>query len=342
MGGLVRALGIPPSMTASLPARPRRSPERVRRLTAADMELQVPGAQQAEANGVLPTDPLPQDDPMLATVRELLEIFGGVIFVGPPGTSKSWYAARVGRALADGDESRVRLIQFHPSYQYEDFVEGFVPKEGGGFALLPKHLLQLCERASVDPDHRYIMVIDELSRGDPGRIFGEALTYVERTKRGLAFSLASGRSCTIPGNLVFLATMNPLDRGVDEVDAAFERRFGKIAMDPDPGLLEEQLVENGVDDALRTRILRFFSRALNRARDNPFGAIGHTFFMNVTDEASLHRLWDHQLRFVFEKAYQLDPDGLREIRKQWQLIFQPDGEAASAPDTDGDSAPAEG
>jgi len=285
------------------------------------MGLAMPAQGAAAPAAGSTTSALPDDDPMLATVRSLLETFGGVIFVGPPGTSKSWYAARVARGLADGDESRVRFIQFHPSYQYEDFVEGFVPRAGGNFELVPKHLLEWARRAAADPAHNHVLVIDELSRGDPGRIFGEALTYVEKTKRGLTFHLASGEACMIPDNLVFLATMNPLDRGVDEVDAAFERRFAKIAMDPDPALLEELLVEHGVDDGLRGRVVRFFTAAIARARENPFAAIGHTFFLNVTDEDSLHRLWDHQLKFVFDKAYQLDPDGLREIRAQWDRIF---------------------
>src|ERR1700752_4416883 len=100
----------------------------------------------------------------------------------------------------------------------------------------------------TDPTNSYVLVIDELSRADVGRVFGEALTYVERTKRELPFNIANGDLIKVPSNFVILATMNPFDRGVDEVDAAFERRFAKISMDPDKALLDEILTDNGMDD----------------------------------------------------------------------------------------------
>ncbi|HET6996984.1 MAG TPA: AAA family ATPase [Solirubrobacterales bacterium] len=265
--------------------------------------------------------PLSRADPRLAEVRELLEVFGGVIFSGPPGTSKSWIANKIGSVLA-GDPARVNFVQFHPSYQYEDFIQGFVPNElGDGFTMKAKTLLQMSIDASNDLDHTYVLVIDELSRADPGRVFGEALTYVEHSKRGLPFKLASGDSAIIPPNLVVLATMNPLDRGVDEVDAAFERRFAKIAMEADAGVLAKFLDSGGVEDPLRRRLLAFFSKVNAQAKRNPLSAVGHTFFIDVEDEQSLQRVWDYQLRFLFEKAYRLDPDGLTEVEADWKRIF---------------------
>jgi 5-methylcytosine-specific restriction protein B len=272
--------------------------------------------------------PLASGDARLAEVRELIKVYGGVIFSGPPGTSKSWYAAKIGSALTDHDDDRIAYVQFHPSYQYEDFIQGFVPNDtGDGFAMMPKAFLRMCLDAAKDPDHLYVLVIDELSRADPGRVFGEALTYVERSKRGLKFLLASGYEVSVPPNLVVLASMNPLDRGVDEVDAAFERRFAKIAMDPDAGLVAEFLDGNGVEDPLRKRILAFFTKVNANAKRNPLSAVGHTFFMDVYDEASLQRLWDYQLRFLFEKAYRLDPDGFAEIEADWKRIFSRPGDA---------------
>ncbi|MFN8164132.1 MAG: AAA family ATPase [Solirubrobacterales bacterium] len=263
-------------------------------------------------------------DPLLSDVRELLEIYGGVIFTGPPGTSKSWYASKIGWSVADQDEERITFLQFHPSYQYEDFMQGIVPREdGSGFELVDRPFLRMCRVAERNPGQSYVMVIDELSRADPGRVFGEALTYVERSKRGLPFHLAMGEQVVrVPDNLVILATMNPLDRGVDEVDAAFERRFAKIAMDPDAKQLEQFLVNNEVSEPLQKRILAFFGKTNARARLNPLGAVGHTFFMEVHDEASLEQLWEHQLRFLFAKAYRLNPEGLAEVKADWDRIFR--------------------
>jgi 5-methylcytosine-specific restriction protein B len=256
-----------------------------------------------------------------------------VIFSGPPGTGKSWTASKIGSALASGPD-RVAFVQFHPSYQYEDFIQGFVPnEEGDGFTMRAKVFLQMCIEAAENPDHTYVVVIDELSRADPGRVFGEALTYIERSRRGDKFLLASGQTAVIPPNLVILATMNPLDRGVDEVDAAFERRFAKIAMDPDPAILVEFLDRAGVEETLRRRLRAFFGKVNSQAKRNPLSAVGHTFFINVEDEESLQRVWDYQLRFLFEKAYRLDPDGLAQVEADWMRMFVPaedEGEPAGA------------
>ena len=278
----------------------------------------------SEPDSNRPDDPpLGSDDPRLAEVRQLLQTYGGVIFSGPPGTSKSWTASKIGYALA-GDRERVAFVQFHPSYQYEDFIQGFVPnKEGDGFTMRAKVFLQMCIDAAEDPDHTYVVVIDELSRADPGRVFGEALTYIERSRRGDEVLLASGQTAVIPPNLVVLATMNPLDRGVDEVDAAFERRFAKIAMDPDPAMLVEFLDRAGVEETLQRRLRAFFGKVNAQAKRNPLSAVGHTFFINAADEESLQRVWDYQLRFLFEKAYRLDPDGRAEVEADWMRIFAP-------------------
>lgn len=311
-------------------ARARLTPEKVRHLSAGDLGFAGPVSSfGTEVPVVLAVEPavepielLDDDDPVLQTVTDLLQTYGGIIFVGPPGTSKSWYAARVGNTLVDGDLSRLRFVQFHPSYQYEDFIQGFVPLEEGIFMLRDKHFVELCRLAAeLRPDEPVVLVIDELSRGDPGRVFGEALTYVERTKRGLSFTLASGTELQVPPNLVILATMNPLDRGVDEVDAALERRFAKIGMDPDDTILVRLLSEAGMADDLRDRVLEFFRGVNARSRANPHTALGHTYFAGISDEDGLRRLWQHQLRFHFDKAYRLDADGLATIYRLWDQVL---------------------
>jgi 5-methylcytosine-specific restriction protein B len=303
-----------------------RSPQPVRELDADALDIGSTEAIQEHGSN-RPDDPaLSPDDPLFQKVQQLLEIYGGVIFAGPPGTSKTWYASKIGKALVEQDDQRIVFLQFHPSYQYEDFVQGIVPRgDGSGFELVDKPFLRMCRAAEADPDHRYVLVIDELSRADPGRVFGEALTYVERSKRGLPFQLAMDeREVRVPDNLAILATMNPLDRGVDDVDAAFERRFAKIAMDPDATIVEEYLDKNNVTDPLRKRILAFFGKANARARQNPLAAIGHTFFMEVVDYVSLEQLWEHQLRFLLEKAYRLNPDGFNEVKADWERIYRND------------------
>lgn len=284
-------------------------------------------AADEEAAGLL--SEIGDDDDVLDQVLTLLaDGFGGIIFTGPPGTGKSWYAAQIAAKLADRVPERVRFIQFHASYQYEDFVEGYVPQEKGGFRLDPKHLLDMCRQAEEAEDKPCVLVIDELSRSDPGRVFGEALTYMESTRRGMEFRLASGRVASIPENLIFLTTMNPMDRGVDEVDAALERRFAKIAMDPNRDRLEGFLEENGMEEELRDRLLNFFDHL--QRHENPYCKVGHAYFRSVSDEDSLRRLWDHQLRFHMEKAFRLDPPGLRDVRGRWvNTVLKAPGQGSS-------------
>lgn len=259
-------------------------------------------------------------DDILRKVRDLVPDYAGVILTGPPGTSKTWYARQIAAALTDRDKARVRFVQFHPSYQYEDFVEGYVPRKNGkGFDLRNKHLLEMCRVAREYGDKTCVLVIDELSRSDPGRVFGEALTYIEPTQREVEFFLASGKRAKIPRNLFFIATMNPLDRGVDEVDAALDRRFAKIAMDPSPERLTVLLKQNGVNERLTNLVVNFFRFLLSNRNERC--RVGHAYFRAIRTEADLRRLWDHQLRFHMEKSFQVDRESFRLVEEQWNRTF---------------------
>lgn len=262
-----------------------------------------------------------ENDAILLKTKMLLsDGFAGVILFGPPGTSKTWYARQIAAHLVDGKRKRVSFIQFHPAYQYEDFMEGYAPGKSGKFQLTEKVFLSLCKTASKDfPDEICVLVIDEFSRCDVGRVFGEALTYLEKGKRDVPFKLASGREVLIPKNLVILATMNPWDRGVDELDAALERRFARISLEPDPNLLKVVLNKNKVEAALQEKVVSFFN--IVKKHENPLARIGHAYFSGVTDEKSIIRLWDHQLIFHFEKAFRLDMQAYEKIKDSWDRIF---------------------
>lgn len=262
---------------------------------------------------------LPEDDPIYQSVKSALaDGYAGVIFAGPPGTSKSWYANRVAFTIT-GSSQRVRCLQFHPSYQYEDFIEGWVSNGSGGFELREKHFLQLCSKASADPIHAYVVVIDEISRCDVSRVFGEALTYLETTLRGKPFLLASGRQAAVPANVYIVATMNPWDLTVDELDFALERRFARIEMQPNVELLQILLTKNGVEAGLRDSIAQFF-RVLQQ-KGNPMLHVGHAYFARVRDRDSLLRLWQFQLKPHIERATRKDPAELQSIESAWKQLI---------------------
>lgn len=251
-------------------------------------------------------------DPVLQMVRQLVveDGWGGVIFTGVPATGKSWYARQIGIKLADGDRRRFREVQFHPSYQYEDFVEGYVPDGNKGFRLADKHMLEMAEIAFREHGP-VVLVIDEFSRTDPARVLGETMTYMEGSLRGIDFYLPSGRRVNIPKNLIFLATMNPEDRSVDEIDAAMERRWAKIALKPDAKKVRDFLQENAAPAGMIGPVLDFFNAVQKRIE------IGHAYFRTVKDPESAVRLWNNQLQYVVRKRFRFDADTQSEIEALW-------------------------
>lgn len=285
------------------------------RLSVEDLGISLPSSITPASASSL--DALPETDSVIAAVKNaLLDGYAGVILRGPPGTSKSWYAARIAKMIA-GDEGAV-FVQFHPSYQYEDFIEAWVPNKAGGFELKPKTFLKLCASAQTEPGRTFVLVIDEISRTDAARVFGEALTYLETSKRDMPFQLSSGTSAVVPPNVVILGTMNPWDRGVDEMDVALLRRFAQVDMPPDPAILEEMLTLNGVSRELIDGLLQFFT-ALGR-QSNQMLHVGHAYFSHVRDAPSLERVWEFQLRHHFQSACRLEPDELRKLEGMWSSM----------------------
>lgn len=262
-------------------------------------------------------------DPAIAPVLDkirlaLLDGYAGIILVGQPGTGKSWSALESAKQITDDDIRRLAVVQFHPSYQYEDFMEGLVSDGKGNFVPEAKTFVRLCKLAKDDPDQQYVLLIDEISRSDVTRVFGEALTYLEPSKRGLEFKLQSGRAAQVPPNIIVLATMNPWDRGVDELDWAIERRFAKIEMLPDANALAAFCQKRSYPAAVQDGLLRFFNILQGHA--NPQCKIGHAYFMNLSayDADALRRLWEFQLSHHLRKALGSDTDEFERLRSIWR------------------------
>ena len=298
-----------------------------RRLTAVQLGLERIegnlGVSLGNSEAILPEATESADlDENIREILQVLEDYLGVILSGAPGTSKSYYARSVAEFITGGDDDRTAFVQFHASYQFEDFMEGYRPDVmTGGFKKMDGIFLHLCKKALSDKAHSYCIVIDELSRGDSQRIFGEALTYIERTKRGLPFLLPSGEEAVIPENVYIIATMNPVDRGADEVDLAFGRRFGIIEMNPHAGLLKGHLVASGMDDAVAGKIVEWFNRCNAACSSRSLPELGHAFFWPVKDYLTLSRVWLYQVRPHLKKVFRFEMNECDKLIKNFEDLL---------------------
>ena len=175
----------------------------------------------------------------LETILERLRSKKNMILQGPPGTGKTWLAKKLAYALIGSrSERRVRPFQFHPNLSYEDFVRGWRPSGDGRLALVDGPFLQAVEEAAREPSLDFVVVIEEINRGNPAQIFGEMLTLLEADKRiqqeALALSYPKGprERVHIPPNLYVIGTMNVADRSLALVDMALRRRFAFIDLEP--------------------------------------------------------------------------------------------------------------
>jgi 5-methylcytosine-specific restriction enzyme B len=228
----------------------------------------------------------------------VLERKGQVILYGPPGTGKTYWAEIAALELAArshcnlawsqlSDEqmatvyAAVRMCTFHPSYGYEDFLEGYRAEKSGEqmvFVLREGIFKKLCREAGTERRCKFYLIIDEINRGDIPRIFGELLTVLEKNKRGKKVVLPlSGDKFQVPDNVYIIATMNTADRSVALLDTALRRRFGFIELMPDSSVLEDSVI-NGIPlgpwlDALNRRICEHVGRDARNLQ------VGHSYFM---------------------------------------------------------------
>lgn len=169
------------------------------------------------------------------TLVELIRIKKNVILQGAPGVGKTYAAKRLAYSMMGcKDQNRVMLVQFHQSYTYEDFVEGFRPASSGdGFEIKKGAFYKFCKRAADDIDNEYFFIIDEINRGNLSKIFGELFMLVENDKRGNALRLLySGDDFYVPKNVYIIGMMNTADRSLAMLDYALRRRFAFFDMKP--------------------------------------------------------------------------------------------------------------
>ena len=257
------------------------------------------------------------------------------ILYGPPGTGKTFDAVSEAVRAIDGNlpegrastkarfrqavgRGRIEFVTFHQNYAYEDFIEGIRPvlddNEGElRYELRDGIFKQIAQRASEDPDNRYVLVIDEINRGNVAKIFGELITLIEPSKRvggedeAQATLPYSQESFGVPDNLYLIGTMNTADRGIALLDVALRRRFEFVERMPDAELVEEDI--GGVKGRV---LLRAINERIveNLDRDHQ---IGHTYFLGIRTVEELRRVFQTQVIPLLQEYFYDDWEKMRRV-----------------------------
>ena len=263
-----------------------------------------------------------------------------VIFYGPPGTGKTYFVKNKIVLVCQGDTSRYEWVQFHPSYTYEDFIEGIKPTgitENGSvkLELVNGIFKELCIRAKNDPEHKYYFIADEINRANLSAVFGETLSLIEADYRDdtnsknrnnlidtqysqIERAIVNGDSnkediCYdkdfpgkfgIPKNVYFIGIMNDVDKSIDAFDLALRRRFKWVRKDCDTEVVRDFLNEEDIkEESIEKYIKSIVSLNKFISDELKLGKsyeFGHSFFMKITYNKKNKEIEDEHKKNLFE------------------------------------------
>lgn len=254
-----------------------------------------------------------------------------LVLQGAPGVGKTFLAKRLAYTLIGAkDPSRVESVQFHQSYGYEDFVQGYRPDGFGGFVLKNGIFYDFCEKARSDASKRYVFIIDEINRGNLSKIFGELMLLIEHDKRSgdwaarLAYGGPDAPRFYVPANLYVLGMMNTADRSLSLVDYALRRRFSFATLEPQfqsaefRTKLESLGVSGAIIDTISQRMSHLNELISNDTMNLGRGfRIGHSFFVPaqpVTDSVGWYKqIVDTEVRPLLEEYWLDDSDKVESL-----------------------------
>lgn len=254
-------------------------------------------------------------------IKDLLEANHNVILTGAPGTGKTYLSKQIAKDIA-GDESRIGFVQFHPSYDYTDFVEGLRPvkttDEGKNGTIVFERkdgvFKKFCKKALKEKDHKFVFIIDEINRGELSKVFGELFFSIDPGYRGEDGRVKTqyqnlveegdefAKGFYVPEKVYIIGTMNDIDRSVESMDFAMRRRFAFKEITPESRVDMWDEADFGKKD-LKDMLKRM--ERLNEAIDKVPGLgsayhIGPSYFLKLK-ECSKEKLWDYYLKgLVFE------------------------------------------
>lgn len=252
-------------------------------------------------------------DELLVSLNERKQ----VVLEGPPGTGKTFLVQRLLEACGVV-EGQYTLVQFHPTYSYEDFVEGFRPvasSDGGGAALTvqPGPLKRLAEEARQAPGKPFVLVIDEINRANIAKVFGELYFLLEYREFEIELLYSGSDRFKLPDNLFIIGTMNTADRSIALLDAAMRRRFVFLSMDTDEpalsGVLSRWAGKQGRPPGLAQLRDRLNAEMVKHGLESSL-AFGPSYFMRpgLDQPSGLERLWRRELRPMLIEHHYGDHD----------------------------------
>ena len=222
------------------------------------------------------------------------------------------------------DETRVKFIQFHQNYSYEDFIMGYKPC-GDGFELKTGIFYEFCQKAANNPDLPYFFIIDEINRGNMSKIFGELLMLIEKDYRGKKLTMAyNGLPFSVPKNLYIIGMMNTADRSLALIDYALRRRFSFFAMEPGFGSDGfREYMKSFDNDTFETLIEKIKDLNFEIAKDPSLGngfCIGHSYFCGQEDcsDEWMQSVVEYDILPMLEEYWFDEPTKIQ----KWQNILR--------------------
>ncbi|MEH2363707.1 McrB family protein [Nostoc sp.] len=245
---------------------------------------------------------------------------GQAILYGSPGTGKTYIAEKLAQHLIGGGDGLSELVQFHPVYSYEDFIQGIRPQSQNGilaYPLVPGRFLEFCKKAE-SREHTCVLIIDEINRANLAQVFGELMYLLEYRDREIP--LAGGNRFSIPKNVRIIGTMNTADRSIANIDHALRRRFAFIELRPNYEVLRSYHLKTGFAVEGLIKILQ----QLNQAIADKNYEIGISFFLTDNLREDIEDIWRMEIEpyleeYFFNQLQKVDKFRWDEIKDQVQL-----------------------
>lgn len=237
-----------------------------------------------------------------------------IIFQGSPGTGKTYLAKHISTHLTSSGDGFCELIQFHPSYSYEDFIQGIRPQTSPDgnleYSMIPGRFLTFCKKAEKH-EGMCILIIDEINRANLSQVFGELMYLLEYREEEIHL-VGSDQPFKIPENVYIIGTMNTADRSIALVDHALRRRFAFIPIKPNYDILKKYHQKHNPNYDIESLIN--ILKELNKTINDPHYEIGVSFFLTETLPEDLEDIWTMEIEPYLEEYFFDETDKIDKFR----------------------------